>query len=76
MNIRNFDENGKIHGLQIDYYPNGNILAITNYHHGKPNGYQGWFKSDKSISYKEYYDMDKLIYVEGHRWSEQIEITI
>ena len=73
--IRNYDENGNWHGKQIDYYPNGNILAITNYHHSKYLGYQGWFKSDKTIAYKEYCNMNNKIYEEDHL-NNQIQIRI
>ena len=44
--IRNYDKQGKRHGIQIDYFSNGNIKWIDNYHHGKLNGYEAWFRLD------------------------------
>ena len=76
MKITNTDENGRYHGEQKDYYANGNIGFIANYHHDKRHGYEAWFYSDKTIMYKEYWNMGNRIYVEGHLWSKQIEITI
>ena len=74
-NIRNHDKNGNSHGIQISYYDNGNILAITNYNHGKLNGYRAGFNLDKSIRYKLYFNTGKWIYSEDH-YNKQIEINI
>ncbi len=74
-NIRNKDKNGEYHGEQIDYHSNGNIQWIRNYHHGKPNGYRTFFNQDKTISFKQYWNMNKWIYKESH-WTNQIQIKI
>ena len=74
--IRNLDKNGTAHGKQIWYYANDNINWISNYHHGKVHGYRAWFKSDKSINIKTYWNMDKSVYSENHLGSKQIEIRI
>ena len=73
--ISNFDKNGNLDGKQISYYDNGNILAITNYNHGKLNGYRAGFNLDKSIRYKLYFNTGKWIYEENH-YNNQIEINI
>ena len=73
--IRNFDEQGKLHGQQITHHTNGNIWFITNYHHGKRHGYRVWFYKDKSIEYKQYCNMGKWIYDEDHL-NKQIQIKI
>ena len=74
--IRNYDENDNLHGVQIDYHSNGNICWIVNYHHGKRNGYIAWFYKDKTIEFKGYCNMDKLLYSDSHSWNNQIEIKI
>ena len=74
-NIINRDEDGIWHGELTWFYANGNISQIVNYHHGKLNGYGTWFAEDKSIDFKQYYTMNKKIYIENH-WSKQIEIMI
>ena len=74
--IRNYDKNGNWHGLQITYWSNGNIRWITNYHHGKLNGYEAWFNPDNSINFKSYWNMTKWIYEEDHEWNKQIQINI
>ena len=76
--VRNYDEydyNGNWHGVQICYYPNGNIMWIDDYHHGKFHGYSAVFNPDKSINYKEYWNMDNMIYNEYHA-NNQIQINI
>ena len=73
--IRNKDEQGNLHGEQIDYHPNGEIRWILNYHHGKPHGYIAWFYSDNTIEHKSYWNTDKKIYGENHYYN-QIEINI
>ncbi len=75
-NIENKDKQGNRHGKQIWYYINGNIQFIANHHHGKLNGYQAWFKSDNSIRYKQYLDMNKWVYDEDHWFNNQIKIKI
>ena len=74
--IRNYDKNGNYHGEQISYHSNDNITWIYNYNHGIRNGYHAWFKSDKAIDFKNYWNMNKLIYSENHHWSKQIQIKI
>ena len=74
--IRNYDKNGKWHGLQITYYHNGNICEIVNYHHGNKHGYRAWFYKNKSIYFKQYRDMGKWIYNEDHWDNKQIQIKI
>ncbi len=75
-NIINLDDNGNYHGKQIYYWSNGNIQWIENFHHDIWYGYQVGFNKDKSINYKDYYNMDKLIYSENHCYNNQIEIKI
>ena len=75
QNIKNKDKQGKRHGKQIRYYPNGNIFCIDNYHHGKWHGYQAFFNDDNSIEYKEYYNMGNSIYSEDH-YHKHIQINI
>ncbi len=74
--IRNYDENGKYHGIQINYYDNENISWIQNNNHGNYHGYSAHFNPDTSIVYKQYYNMNKLIYKEDYLWSKQIRIKI
>ncbi len=74
--MTNTDKDGKPHGKQIAYYANGNIWFIANYHHGKQYGYIASFKSDKTIMYKRYYNMNKWMYLENHYNPKQIEINI
>ncbi len=74
--IRNYDKQGKNHGKQISYHTNGNTQWIYNYHHGKRNGYIALFKSDKSIYFKQYWNMGKWIYNEDHWDNKQIQIKI
>ncbi len=74
-NITNLDKQGKLHGLQIDYYSNGNIMCITNYHHGLWHGYRVSFNQDKTTYFKGYCNMDKLIYSENH-YHNQTKINI
>ncbi len=74
--IINKDENGKYHGVQIDYHSNGNIKWIANFNRLDLNGYLVRFNPDNSINYKSYWNIDKCIYNENHAWSKQIEIRI
>ncbi len=73
--IENFDKLGRQHGVQIDYYSNGNILCIGNFNHGKLNGYRGSFNPYNLIHFKQYLDMNKCIYGEYHLIN-QIQINI
>ena len=75
-NIINKDDNGNWHGKQIYHYSNGNIRWIGNYHHDKANGYRAWFKSDKTIRFKQCWNMNKWIYSEDHWANNKIEIKI
>ncbi len=74
--IRNLDEQGKLHGKQIDYYSNGDIWFIYNHHHGNAHGYHAWFNDNDGINDKTYCNMGKLIYNEDHLNKKQIEIKI
>ena len=73
--IRNRDKDDNLHGEQITYYINGNMMWINNFHHGKRNGYQAWFNPSNIILHKVYFNMDKKIYKEIHL-SKQIKIKI
>ena len=74
-NITNKDENGKLHGLQIDYYLFGNIRLITNYHHGLWHGYRAYFHSDNSIVFEAHFNNGKYTYSENYH-HKQIKINI
>ncbi len=75
QDIINYDKQGRYHGEQIEYYSNGNVFLITHNYHNKWNGYRAWFKRDKSIHFKQYWKMSKLIYIEDHGY-EKININI
>ena len=74
-NIRNYDKNNNLHGVQITYHPNDNISCIENWYHGIYHGYKAWFKSDNSIDLKLYYNMGKWVYSENY-FHKQIKIHI
>ena len=74
--IENYNKQGNLHGVQIHYLLNGNIRWIRNYYHGLWHGYRVSFNLDNSIFNKQYWNMDKVLYIEDHEWSKQIQIKI
>lgn len=55
-----YDLNGKMHGMYLSYFSNGNLEEEKNYNHGKLNGRQTYFYENGKIRVSENWYNDTI----------------
>lgn len=65
--VRNSDDQGRLHGKQIGYYPDGKLKVIRFYEHGIPIGeYYSYYEDGNIKLYMNYYKSGEVSYLKEY----------
>lgn len=76
--IRHYDSEGEKHGIEYDYYDNGQIETATPYQHGFKHGEYVYYNKEGLPIYKKFYNGSILLgysYMKDDEWVKMIPIT-